>query len=234
MLRLFDGVFNGFRLDIADDSDGVRIEGRNTSLENFSIINTFEGFRDHNDLIQIVPSSSATNYHGPVLESLFLNRGVLKASGRVHGITCFDALLKHVEISDCYVSTRSDHTITLRGLVSGKFQNLSLRILDEKGFTTLGRLKLYPLRLGGGDGINEIKIMSFKDFEYEKIESDGSFILEDFRFDYISNFNCSYLIDFDLEAFHTEVMRITDQNKLSLSDGSLLKFVKKFGKIKLE
>lgn len=230
MLRFFNGNFNGFRLDIENDSDGLRIEGHNSTIENFSIINTFDGFRDHNDLIQVVPYAVFSNYCGPYLDSLTIRNGFLRAKGKVHGITCFDALLKKVEILDCYILTKSSHTITLCGLVEGKFENLKLVELNDDKDPTPGTLKLYPLRLGGGDNINEIKVMSFKDFKYKEVEKDDSFKLEDHRFEYTSNFNCSYVENFDIVSFHKEVSKKTNPG-LSLSDGSLLEIVKCFGDV---
>lgn len=162
-------------------SDGVVVRGLGINAVVDTAIRDhrpdLERWRPHCDGIQLIPYDKfipRSNYALAMMDTVIIQNCIVAAPrSALQGISCFDGLLKNVNIADCQIETDSAHKVTLSGVISGKFT----RINNANGGT------IYPVllraRIGGrpeyrGRVFNEVFVHSFKDAEddYQPVAGD--------------------------------------------------------------
>lgn len=115
-------------------------------------------FRDvaHRDGIQLVPiSTRSSQFYGEVMKHVVISGNTIESQGRLQGIFSSDGAFQDLQVTNNSIETEGAHTITVFGMLRGKIAgntDLSGELLNPE------KIKLYPLRLGGGENI---QVMSF-------------------------------------------------------------------------
>lgn len=182
--------------------DAIRVHVPGIVSHNTIIDDNLTHWIAHRDGIQIIPKGNLphSQYAGGLLDGVTISNNHIHSGGQLQGIFCSDGLLSNVEVSDNFISTNSQHKITLGGVLSGY-------ISDNK---TKGGypcpIMLYPLRIGGNsDGGKNVWIRSFlnPDYQYNDINE----IIRDYDPDYHIDYRLKFfdrdinLINFDIDGF---------------------------------
>lgn len=190
-------IVSGFK------EDGVRFMGRSGAAHRVDIIDTKPSAKAHRDGFQIIPPS----YHNPneqfagaCTDFVSITDCTIFSKGSLQGIFSADGLIKNILISDCKVQTRSEHGITLNGLLNG----LITRNTDENGYPV--RTVLNNLRIGGG--VANIWVKSFLNHEYGIVA--GEHIIDNRGTEHHPM--DTYLDNFDLDLFVSLSREITYVN----------------------
>lgn len=98
-------------------------------------------YRAHRDAIQLIPPN---RYVGGGLDGVSITKCVIASEGMLQPIFSSDGWYTNLNISDNVVSTKSQHDISIAGVLSGTFEEN----YDLNGNPIIP--DLYPARLGGG------------------------------------------------------------------------------------
>lgn len=203
-----------------DDFYHVRKDG--SVLDSKFIYDTSTSSKAHRDAIQIIPKSSKHprwHYMGGLISNIAItNNIVIAPESKLQGIFSSDGMIKNITVLNNFIATKSDHEITLYGVINGAFRK------NISAIGTPSVIRLCPLRIGGGK-FGELFIMSFKQqrFNYKKVRSRDKII--DYRFEEREDYEAEYLYNFDLEAFQRDAIKVQDKD--------INTFIKKIKKIAL-
>jgi len=192
------------------NGDYIRVNADNAVVNNCYIKDGLMSEEAHRDAIQIIPRSKRYNndqYMLASISNLSIRDNIIVSDGALQGIFCSDGLLKDVVIDNNTISTKSQHSITLNGLLSGKIRNN--RDGRQK---TLKNITLNPARIGGGVGGSNLWVMSFKDgIGYQEIEYYENKIIDN-RFSDGLRKRDTYIYDLDLKSFRDSISYIPFNN----------------------
>lgn len=107
----------------------------------------------HRDAIQLIP---ANQFAGGELENLLITSNRISSTGKLQGIFGSDGIFRNLTITFNTIDTRSEHKITLNGLVGQ--QNHIEGNRDQRG--DLVPVQLNPVRLGGNLATGNVWILS--------------------------------------------------------------------------
>ncbi len=113
----------------------------------------------HRDAIQLIPDRTADGidrYGGAVMQNVTISGNVIRSTTALQGIFATDGAFKQLQILNNSVDINGEHTITISGMLSGVISGNT----DTQGVALpADKIRLFPLRLGGGANIN---ILGFK------------------------------------------------------------------------
>ena len=117
----------------------------------------------HKDGFQLIPAEN--NFAGGLLTDVTIVDCVITSEGRLQPIFASDGCFERLSIRDNKMSTRSEHNITIYGMLSGEIS----------GNTTVDgdpiEPRLLPLRLGGGRlNIHVISFSEGSSYQYRTIK----------------------------------------------------------------
>ena len=152
----------------------------------------------HRDAIQIIPPNMALGtigrYEGAWIDKVRITNCKITSSTSLQGIFSSDGMIRSIYINNAMISVKGEHAVTLAGVMSGRFHN----VID--GYNNTVKVKLLPLRLGGGK-LN-INILNFKrggNFQYDAVEGRN---VEDLRF--TPRPRGRNIIEFDMDYFYKQ------------------------------
>lgn len=175
----------------------------------------------HRDGIQIIPKAVRTKngsmvevpraqFAGGILSGLTVEKCYITSKGSLQGIFNSDGLLENVVVTDNVISVRSQHFVTLSGLLSG---TIDRNYSNKSGLSIPAPVLLTPMRIGGNIGDGNLWVSSFSCGKYKyaplnEITSAADLShISDLRS--VINKKDTYLYDFDLESYWEHVRSLT-------------------------
>lgn len=153
----------GETLDEPFTSDAIHVRRSNQQITGNiirdTILDTAYGLAQnlpemaHRDAIQLIPFNQ---FAGGELENLLITGNRINSEGKLQGIFGSDGIFRNLTITFNTIDTRSDHKITLNGLVGQ--QNHIEGNRDFRG--DLVPVQLNPIRLGGNLATGNVWILS--------------------------------------------------------------------------
>ena len=131
------------------------IEAINRYLHSKNSIRTVFKFENlaHRDAIQLIPDRTPegiNHFGGAIMQNMRLLGNVIQSTVALQGIFAMDGAFKYLYILDNHLEIGGEHTITIGGMLSGGIVGNT----DLNGNPLpASKIKLYPLRLGGGANI---------------------------------------------------------------------------------
>lgn len=219
--------------------DAVRVTKNHTQLCGLFIDDTLVvedlelAAKAHRDGIQLIPAIVAVKepkypalrpqYIGGCLSHVSISDTLIQSPGHLQPVFCSDGLLHDLRLNAISYRTKSQHGITLNGLLNGKIDLITS--LNEGALSP--NIQLSPLRLGGSiDGVN-LWVMSFADSEnywydpikaiigHEYLYQYGMNGITDRRFEPWTTKDI-YLVDFDLAGFQEDVLSVPTEIDVAL------------------
>ncbi|MBO0612646.1 hypothetical protein [Thiothrix fructosivorans] len=219
-------------------NDGIVVKANGCNVSNCTIIDNLDGWVNvgHRDGVQIIPSDphiQNIQYAAAEISDIKITGNHIRSNGYLQGIFCSDGLICNIEISNNIIQTRSQHFISLTGLISGKIYGN----VRENGQPCDIHLK--PLRIGGNPGDGNLWILSFSDSTYrylpvEYIVNKESlpFTIDNRQKIFSKLKGDEYLYNFDIKEFRIAARKLLIENKhKSTNDNAiaLQNLAKKFG-----
>lgn len=175
----------------------------------------------HRDAIQIIPKPTAQfkwrdHFLGIAIKRpINISNNRIQSSLSLQGIFASDGAFKQLSVCDNQVDIKGGHTISIAGVLAGKFEGNC--DLDQQPLAN-DKIKLLPIRLGGGSNIFITGFHPDSEYDYQKAHIPPEC---DFR-DHPSPFNkrghASFYTNVHMERFHEQYLQLlhspTTLNKL--------------------
>ena len=188
---------NGFK------EDAIRVWGSDNKIL-FNTIDDSAGSNEHHrDAIQLIPTGKDVNsqYFGSIAKNNLIHGNMITSLYKLQCIFGSDGCQENLIIKDNILGTNGYHYISINGMLSGEITN---NRTETGGYCPV---VLEPLKIGGGLP-DAFYVLSFKDHEYEPINTDQE--IQDNRSSKLSRYpDANYVYDFDLNLFR----EIAESNK---------------------
>jgi len=160
--------------------------GESQTVKNIHIVDRTGSLLAHRDAIQLIPKDGRkpnSQFMGALAVDITIDNCVIESDGKLQGIFASDGLFKRLTVTNNKINTKSQHEITIAGVLSGDFSNNDAVIVLE------------PLRIGGNLP-EAFTVGSFKgSISYQFVK--GQEYVEDYRdmgdvldFDIVNWYNC--------------------------------------------
>lgn len=172
----------------------------------------------HRDAVQLIPAKNW--YAGGCISDVTLVDIKISSRGQLQPIFCSDGCSEMLHIKDNIIDTKSQHKITISGMLSGSVSGN----VDGNGDTI--NAVLYPLRLGGGTlNINVISFDTKSSKQYRTVEGDvvdmRTIPLKGKRYVELLNWDrFTKLYDLNIEAKMDRFLAIEQTLKIMTAEGS--------------
>jgi len=148
-----------------ESNDAVKAIGSNITLHDVHCVDEICRAEPHSDFIQLIPTKSYLRYFGEISENVKITNCSLYSDGSMQGIFSSDGAYRNLEISNVRITTKSEHDVSICGLLSGTIMDVN----NRRG-TKPARVFLDNMRIGGGEK-SGFYITSFKNHQYEEIKT---------------------------------------------------------------
>lgn len=117
--------------------------------------NAVRKFKDvaHRDVIQLIPApneSGSDQMAGAVMSDIEITNNIIQSQAQLNGIFGSDGAFRNLNIVNNHIETKGEHTISINGMLSGEIKDNT----DTQGRPLKAKkIKLLPLRIGGGANI---------------------------------------------------------------------------------
>lgn len=170
----------------------------------------------HRDAIQLIPNAGygRSQFAAALLSDVLVKDNRITSNGALQGIFSSDGLLDNITVTGNVIQTKSQHHITLAGLMGGEIHS------NTDGEGNPSKVVLMPLRIGGNPGTGNVWVLSFSDpskYAYRPIigmDTDSDCV-SDLRMEDRSNYANTFLYEFDLDAFRVYAARIDNTVAIS-------------------
>lgn len=191
------------------DNDAVRVRDHRCMVTGCHIIDTSPSKKAHKDMVQLYcpskPGEHNDQYAAGTLRGVSVNKNTLFSEGHAQGVFGSDGLFEDMSIVNNVIDTKSQHEITLNGLLSGQIA------YNAHADGTPCIVQLGPLRFGGNpEGQGNVWVLGMLDRTYDAIETDPDTTLLDTRRTKPSVVSPGdvYLTDVYIDEFREEIRKM--------------------------